>query len=486
MKKYYTILLAALAALTTTSCSGWFDVIPRSSVYEEDLYKNEIGYQQVLTGLYQKMGSSSLYGGETSFGLVDVVSGQYYIPQTLNKTYLYATQYNYEYASTKSAITGIWNDAYNAIANANELLRNAGVKQDVAPETAGYQPSSAFNSEQTRAILTGEALAVRAYLHFDLVRLFGMSPAVNGNKPAIPYVTTLKKELTPQSTVNEVLQKVITDLLQAASLLETTDPIVKGNPLPADDYFARINRPTHLNYYAVCGLLARVYQYAGQEKEAGVWAQKVIDANAFKWNSVTALNNKDYVGTSELLFNLFIRDMETSIIPYFRYDTSGSNSYLLPISEQNYKDLYQTGDRRAKAFQLYQGAYLCQKYVVSSGTAAADTATVQNRIPMVRLSEVYYIAAESAMDAGDITSAAKDLNTVRKNRGLSAKAMTTADAIRQELDNEYKREFVAEGQLFYYIKRINQPGLIDTQFSVDFVFPIPDNEYTYGNRQKNK
>lgn len=475
MKKYYILLLAVLGTLSVTSCSGWFDVIPRSSVYEEDLYKNETGYQQVLTGLYQTMGSSALYGREASFGLVDVVSGQYYIPRTRNNAYKYALQYNYEYADTKSVISSIWSTAYNGIANANELLRNASAS------------SGAFNSEQTRAIITGEALAVRAYLHFDLLRLFGMAPSVNGDKPAIPYVTTLQKELTPQSTVKEGLQKVIADLLQADSLLAKTDPIVKGNPLPSDDYFARVNRPTHLNYYAVCALLARVYLYAGQPEEAGRWANKVIDANAFKWTSVTAVNNKDFVGTSELLFNLFIRDMQSSITPYFRYDASNDNTdYLLPIGEQSYKDLYLTGDRRAKAFQLYQGAYLSQKYVVASGTSVTDTATVQNRIPMLRLSEVYYIAAESAMDAGDITTAAKDLNTVRKNRGLSNRAMATADAVRQELNNEYRREFVAEGQLFYYIKRLNQPNLIDTQFNVDFVFPLPDNEYTYGNRQKNK
>lgn len=486
-KKYYILLwIAALTSLTTTSCSGWFDVIPRSSVYEEDLYKNEIGFQQVLTGLYQKMGGSSLYGRETTFGLVDVVSGMYYIPQTQDKAYLYATQYNYEYADTKSAITGIWNDAYNAIANANELLRNAGIKQDVAQdETQNYTVSNAFNSKQTRDIIVGEALAVRALLHFDLVRMFGMAPAVNGNKPAIPYVTTLKKEITPQSTVNEALKKVITDLLQSATLLEKTDPVVKNNPTPDDSYFAKVNRPTHLNYYAVCALLARVYLYAGNPEEAGTWAKKVIDANAFKWSSVTALNQKDYVGTSELIFNLFIRDMETSITPYFRYGTDNS-AYLLPIGEQRYKDLYTTGDRRAKAFQLYQGSYLNQKYVISSGTTVADTATVQNRMPMIRLSEVYYIAAESDLDGGDIKSAAKELNIVRKNRGLSNKSMNTAAEIRQELNNEYQREFASEGQLFYYIKRINQPDLIDTQFVVDFVFPIPDNEYTYGNRQKNK
>ena len=75
---------------------------------------------------------------------------------------------------------------------------------------------------------------------------------------------------------------------------------------------------------------------------------------------------------------------------------------------------------------------------------------------------------------------------MRKAKGLKNADFATADAVREEIDNEYRREFVAEGQLFYYIKRRNLPDRIETQYKVDFVFPLPDNEYTYGNRQPNK
>lgn len=484
---FRTIVFSILLGACTTSCSDWFDVIPRTSVYEEDLYKNEIGYQQVLTGLYLGMGDNSLYGRETSFGLTDVVSGMFYIPNTSNRAYKFAMQYNFEYADTKSVITGIWTKAYGVIANANELLRNAGIRQEIDVENTRNLPlSEAFRSEQTRNIICGEALAVRAYLHFDLLRLFGVNPQLNASKPSIPYVTTLKKDITRQYTTSEAVEAVITDLLQAEEMLRQSDPVVKGNPQPEDDYYKSVNRLVHINYYAVCGILARAYQYAGRDTEAESWARKVIDSHAFTWTKTADLNKGDYVGTSELVFNLFVRDMKDRITPYFRFNNESDNSsQLMPISETHYRELYAGGDKRAKGFLSYRGSYLPQKYVVTED-GVADTLSIKHRIPMVRLSEMYYIASESCLANNDIAGASDLLNNVRKARGLKHLNFDTSEAVRKEIDNEYSREFVAEGQLFYYIKRRNLPDRIETQYKVDFVFPLPDNEYTYGNRQLNK
>lgn len=487
LKIYQAIAFSMMLGMGTSSCSDWFDVIPRTSVYEEDLYKNEIGYQQVLTGLYLAMGDNNLYGREASFGLTDVVSGMFYIPKTSNRAYKFAMQYNFEYSDTKSVATGIWTKAYSVIANANELLRNAGIRQEIDVENTQNLPlPEAFRSEQTRNIICGEALAVRAYLHLDLLRLFGVNPQVNASKPSIPYVTTLKKDVTRQYTTSEAVEAVITDLLQAEAMLRESDPVVKGNPQPEDDYYKPVNRPVHINYYAVCGLLARAYQYAGKDAEAERWAKKVIGSHVFTWTKTADLNKGDYVGTSELVFNLFVRDMKERMTPYFRFNNESDNSSLLmPLSETYYRELYTGGDKRAKGFLSYQGSYLPQKYVVTED-GVADTLSIQHRIPMVRLSEMYYIASESRLAANDITGASDLLNNVRKAKGLKNADFATADAVREEIDNEYRREFVAEGQLFYYIKRRNLPDRIETQYKVDFVFPLPDNEYTYGNRQPNK
>lgn len=498
IRPLYIGMLALLTSATLTSCSGWFDVLPRDATYEEDLYAKEIGFQKQLTGLYIGMGKSSLYGGSATFGMVDLVSGMYNLQKTKNNTYKYALQYNFQYSDTKNSMTTIWNDAYNVIANANELLRNAGVEQDVSPEdTKDLTPSTAFNSDQTRNILVGEALAVRAYIHFDLLRMFGKSPVVDSNKPAIPYVMTLKKEITPQSTVAEAGKKVETDLLQAERLLRESDPIVQGNPAVSDTYYGYGDRFFHMNYYAVCGLLARVYQYMGDQTEAGKWAQKVINSQICSWTSLAETNKGDYIGVKEQVFNLFVRDMKDRITPYFRIGDDGNTDNLLPVSSSYYDAVFPNGkDRRIKALTQYTDengnlTYLSQKYIVTT-ESSSDSLSLNHRIPMIRLSEMYYIACESYLAEDKLDEAKNMLNIVRKARGLSASDFNDDPSkdekaeIQDELINEYKREFIAEGQLFFFIKRKNRPDLIDTQYSVDFVFPLPDNEYTYGNREPNK
>lgn len=497
-RQLYLSLLSLVACAGLSSCSGWFDVLPRDATYEEDLYSKEIGFQKQVTGLYISMGESSLYGGAANFGIVDIVSGMYNLQKTKNNTYKYALQYNYEYNGTKGTMTSIWNAAYNVIANANEMLKIAGVQQNVNPnETKGLTPSTAFNSDQTRNILVGEALAVRAYLHFDLLRMFGKSPVVDGNKPTIPYVTILKKDITPQSTVTEVGKDVETDLLQAEALLRESDPIVKGNPSINDTYYEYGDRFFHLNYYAVCGLLARVYQYMGDETEAGKWAQKVIDAHICSWTDQAAINKGDYIGVKEQVFNLFVRNMKDQITPNFRVGDDGNTDNLLPVSSSYYNAIFPDGkDRRTKGLMQYTDengnlTYLSQKYVVTT-ESSNDSLSLNHRIPMIRLSEMYYIACESYLSENKLDEAKNMLNTVRKARGLAASDFDDDPSkdkraeIQDELVKEYKREFISEGQLFFFIKRKNLPNLIDTQFAVDFVFPLPEVEYTYGNRQPNK
>lgn len=489
MKTKFKIMLLSTALCTggLTACNDWFDVMPRTSIYEEDMYNHEFGFQKVVTGLYMSMTDLSLYGKQTTYGLVDVVGNIWYLPQTTNEGYKYAYQYNYENEATKSTIARIWEKAYNVIANANEILRASGIKQDAAPEaTANREISPAFASEQTRNILTGEALAVRAYLHFDLLRMFGQNPQVAPQAASIPYVTTLSKEASPQLTTQEVVGKVKTDLLQAEKLLRDSDPIVSGTPEIEDNWYAEGTRFSHLNYYAVCGLLARVCLYAGDTEEAGDWALKVIESKKFSWVKMADVNKKDYIGLPELVFSLYTNDMQDAITPAFIAAPSDYDGYDVLGLQYNIFETWfdEANDIRREGYLYGSGSKrIPQKYVLMSDED--PEAVYRNYLPLVRLAEMYYIASERYLEKGDVVNANKMLNEVRKGRGLDEMDFPLND-IRNELTDEYRREFIGEGQLFYYVKRLNLPALIQTQFVVDFVFPLPDNETMYANRKPNK
>jgi hypothetical protein len=98
---------------------------------------------------------------------------------------------------------------------------------------------------------------------------------------------------------------------------------------------------------------------------------------------------------------------------------------------------------------------------------------------LIRLPEMYYIAAECS----DPATAIGYLNTVREQRGLSdLSAGSDEAAVQTEILKEYQKEFYAEGQMFYYYKRLN---LSQIRFSGIpgsdniYILPLPDEELQY-------
>ena len=91
----------------------------------------------------------------------------------------------------------------------------------------------------------------------------------------------------------------------------------------------------------------------------------------------------------------------------------------------------------------YNTGYYPLKYPGKKGSA---TPTYTNNIKVIRLAEVYLIAAEAALKA-EPSSAAGYLNTLRKNRitGYADVASITIDDI---LD-ERRKELFAEGQIAF-------------------------------------
>jgi starch-binding outer membrane protein, SusD/RagB family len=106
-----------------------------------------------------------------------------------------------------------------------------------------------------------------------------------------------------------------------------------------------------------------------------------------------------------------------------------------------------------------------------------------NKMPVMRVSEMYYIAAE-CLRASDVEASIEYLNIVRRARNvLTDLPATLTDAqFQDELFKEYRKEFYLEGQLFFFYKRLNLPkiGAATADNSI-YVLPLPDNEVEYGN-----
>lgn len=461
------LLCLSLVVMAGTSCKKWLDVKPKTEIETSDLFADERGFKEALAGVYTGMADSTLYTRNLSFGLLDAMAQYWNIPG-IYAEYHDATLYNYESDRIKPAIDAVWNGLYNVIANANNILDQIDAKKELF-------------KDNNYAIIKGEALAIRAYAHFDLLRMF--APAdFSGAALSIPYVTSFSKQISRQYTPQEVIGLCVKDLEDAAELLKA-DPVYTQEEVTLEtDNGYLLNRNYHLNYYAVKGLQARVYLYSGAKAKALEAAQEVIQAHdqkgLFQWVktsdvTIAQKNLRDRTFSSEHLFALNSKRLAEIIVPYFK----SGNTLLIsrePVKSVIYENLPD-----------YRSEYLFETVNSTPDILTKlwqeDGAPKKGRMPMIRLSEMYYIAAECNSNNAEV--AVEYLNEVRRHRGLEVDLPATLNEpeLTNEIYKEYKKEFIGEGQLYFYHKRRKDVNIGNVR--ANYIFPMPDVEIEFGNRK---
>lgn len=442
------ILLAFFAV--NVSCESWLDVQPVDSVSEEQLFETESGFMQALNGVYVEMNQSSLYGGELLFNAVEILAQRYQFSSAGEQAdYYQLEQFNYTSDYAEEVAENIWKEAYALILNVNKILSNADEKKEL------------FSGEHYNWI-TGEAYALRAFLHFDLLRLFGPVYLTNKNDRSICYNTEYALSASDLLPATEIVELVLKDLHKAEQRL-ANDPVIKQGPLTteaetdAENYWRFRNM--RLNYYAVKALQARVYLYAGENEKACEAARIVtgIQEAYFPFTDYTSVvgNSKtpDRVFSSELLFALQNSQRNNIFTSYFSPELGDfqifktSNEYLNKIF-----DALSARDMRYAPLWLDAVNYdfkCFYKYASVENTEFYNYLT-----PLIRISEMYYILAEASTNEEEALSS---INKVLETRGLDR--LTSYEQIPDKLLNEYQKEFWGEGQLFFYYKRLNMPSI---------------------------
>lgn len=478
MKNMYKCGVLLLCVLFTTACESWLDVQPRTKIKSDDLFETEAGFKDALMGAYTLMKAEPLYGRELTFGFTEVVTGVY-TNMWNNTAYKDVSDWKYEESSiARSKIDGIWSKMYNMLANVNNLLDNIDGRSFV------------FTADNYN-IIKGEALGLRAYAHFDLLRLFGS--AVDLNKQAIPYVKTLQIEVPQVYTSREIIGLLHEDIRMALDCLKE-DPVRNGKlyDLSGDGFMN--DRQKRMNYYAVKALQARVAMWEGNltlAKEAALEVLTVADT-VFPWVTVenvssTEEKSRDYSFATEHIFALDVHNLQTltntwlyttgSNLLYCGYGVA-NNRYELRGSGVGVNDyrLNYTMKRETEG-NNYSNLYI-YKYYQPEGYKKEYS----RRMPLIRRSEMTYIVAECLIDE-DPATGLEYLNEVRRHRGILTD-LTDPDKLRSEITKEYGKEFLAEGQLFYYYKR-NQLAKFPESYKQateedTYLLPLPELEKEFG------
>lgn len=464
MRTFHNIITILIVAIALQSCS-WFDVGSQSEVDEDEMYRTADGFYTTLTGIYDNLGSTTLYGGNLPLYALEPLTQQYSVSSDNPDRTAWA-QFNYTTDAGQTLITNIWQTMYNTIVNDNLLISRLNTN-----------PPAGLENGVTE-IMQGEAIAMRALMYFDLIRLWNDSYTVNPDSKNVPYKTDFGFSLGAQATTTQILDTLVNDLLTARRLLQD-DPMKTGGSF--SNKYVSYNRTERMNYYAATALLARIELYRKHYAEAAQYALEVINSGKFRFIKADETVQTDAYGAEIKADRIFMPEMIFAL--YNENILTTSRSYYEGLTQDFVKstNAYTDGDIRSVWFFANPSANNKINLIrYQRSTNQADASRYGDPVtPMLKLSEMYLIAAECGLeDSGTGIDSRAMLNTMRTARGEAEIGETaTPQQLRTEITHEYICDFKGEGQLFYYYKRMNMAA-VDDGYANGNTVSIPQKAYT--------
>lgn len=447
-----------IVALSFSSCNEWLKVNPEGQLPEDDMFEKESGFEAALNGVYIEMKSATTYGGNLSMTAIEYLVSSWTVKSESTAEYL--GEFSYGNSDVKSLMEGIFQQQYYEIAELNEILANVDERKDV------------FKTEGMYEQIKGECLGLRAYIHFDILRMFGPVPGTETDELILPYVTTVSKDYNKYSNYADFKSAFETDIEEAEALLTIAEEA--GNYA---DYTS-----IRMNAEATRALQARAALWYGETTKAFDLAEGIINSTSTRLGTAADFQLGDYNLINEQILGLHVYNLSLTFDKYY----SGQILYKGSDDVTVNTDLFGnsgTDIRETNLWNLFTGnssqsvvTYSILKYDVSEDEASKFSLDYR-RIPLIRLSEMYLIAAETA-SSSDLANTY--WNTFRASRNLSELDLPDGETRKNEIAAEYRREFFAEGQAFYAYKRLNIDEdhflWLPADAALNYVIPLPDSE----------
>ena len=459
MKKIITILLIILLG---SSCSQAFlDVSPSESLPPSEAFKDLSAIGQTALGMYSGLQDDTYYS--YFMMAIPAVKGDDFQTRQTGKRSEGSYKFN-ETAESTNGGQGFWDQAYYSLNIANSILENI---DNVETTTEA--------EEVLKKQYKGEALAMRALINFDLVRIFGKPYSVDNTSEAAPLLTSVQ---TPEddpvrASVSQMYTQIVEDYKNAIPLL--TQEINEGR----------------FNSWAAKALLSRVYLYMENNTEALNLAKDVINNSPY-----SLVSNGNYINSfsqdfnSERIFEIVNTDADNpgsrETIGYVVGPQTTTSGYGAIITTQVFEDLIsgEPNDVRNNMFDTDDSGNPKGYFKKWPGKPGASV--ILNNIPVIRLSEVYLNAAEAAVKLSDDIDANKYLGDImiRANPTITVPSSPTLI----DVLTERRKELALEGHRFFDLMRNNLPSvrvggrhLLGTPASIsntdnNAIFPIPETE----------
>jgi starch-binding outer membrane protein, SusD/RagB family len=430
MKRYY-IIYSLFGILGFTSCNGFLDEEPSTKTQRNEAIKTIRDMDNALNGVYALFVNEYSYAADlTMYG--DVKGDDAFYPQNYNHL---TPLSRYDNGPNTDHAEYFWRQQYTGIAYVNDILA---LTNSLSLESA--------DDSITYSDLRGQLYALRGLLHFEIAKLYAQIPTIATNLDAansgvvIADTVYSDDDKFSRSTLRQTYKFIINNFRLSLSML--TD----------NNHDGKINR------WAAEALLARVYLYYGNNDSALYFANHVItNATNYRLYTIseyTTVWSKKY--TVESLFEVTTTDVYNAdrfAIGYQAnpdgYGELGALDALVNFIQADPNDI------RGALFTYYNDytAYYTDKY---PGQEGVTSPMYVNNPKVIRLSEVYLIAAEAAVKGGaDVNaySAEYYINQLRSNRIIGYTNVPSVNL--DDVLAEARKELCFEGHRFFDLVRNN-------------------------------
>lgn len=441
-----------------SSCGDMLDTNPTQSMSGSGLLANGNAAQVPLNGIYRTMYTSGWTTtdnthqcfGIPAYTIMADVMGEDMIMQAMGSGWFwFDALYNVKSRYTSSAWRSydLWNAYYTWISNANYIIS--------AEETMG-------GAELEKNYAIGQAYAIRAYSYFMLAQNFARTYKGHEDESCVPIYdgpTTPSTTGQPRSTVAKVYEQIDNDINKAITLLEGTTQ----------------KDPSHIGYAVALGIKARIALVEEKWTEAKNAAHDAITASGKSILPVSSFAGLNNASAGNVMWGFtIIADQSGKYAGLFTHMDADCGYYAASARKEINKELYAkmsaTDTRRAwwnpndannKDKDGNEYGYQQEKFKF------ADIQTWMGDYVIMRVEEMYLIAAEAECRLGEETAARTDLmalmskrdpnySTSKTGTALGVLSSDVTGSLLEEIINQRRIELWGEAGRMHDLKRLKQ------------------------------
>lgn len=360
--------------------------------------------------------------------------------------------------------TSTWQQLYQVIDNVNQVI-------SILKPADGAEPAS-----QAAKIMLGEALSMRAFCYYHLVNIYQHPITKGRDLPGVPLKTETeyRQERVP---VGEVYDQILADIDAGYKYL-------KGEGFH--------NGKVGLSEFAAAAIYARVLMFTGDYANAASYAEAAIVGGPLN-SAADMTSGFNSLNMPEVLWGYGVNSETTLIYASFMSHADPYSpgyggavgvrklmpSELLDAMAENdvrrawagYKEEWNIDGVDFK-FERDLGfdKYIQNKYVDIRNTSGGNAGAFTSDILYMRSAEMYFVAAEAYMLAGQNDKALASLNKIMATRVPDYNFAGTGDALRDEIYMQKRIECFMDGVRLFDAKRRGET--IDRSKSVNHALDL--------------